>query len=449
MKLLKCMLKPLVYLLRRIQKVLFNASMKDIDKSIERWTWERYKRIKSDIERSNQLVNATTLNKVVSGEKIKVGILFQIPSAWASVESVWHALICDCRFETKVYIYDAEQKEKAQMAGARDFLKEHNIPYVVVDNYTLADDPPHILFYQTPWDDAHRPKWLQSDTVSKLGIRIAYIPYGLNYSASVWKDYVFSDLKLHAYPWRIFTYSNRMRFDHICLSPRGGDNVVALGHPKFDSLVDKKSFKLEEDVRLRINGRKVVLIQMHFAATDGNNAIPEADIHSYIEFLKNANRYPNLFFLLRPHPKMLEMYHKKGMDDVVEEFTALLELHENVCSYDYPDYRPALFAADAVVGDRSALLIEAGALRIPVLYMTNYYYKETMLPAIAPLFDSYYQGSFSYDIERFVEMVILKGLDYKKSMREDALKICLPEIDGKCGLRIVNYIADEIVNERN
>ena len=462
-RVLKHFLRPFAHFMRRVTKALMKDALLEIDQKMEYWTWERYQQTDRSTakwvrEATEQLRRELSVShpsssicrdnlSATDGFLIHVGILFQIPSAWASLESVWDALVKDSRFCATLYLYDAVQSEKAQMAGARCFLEENALPYKVIDQYTLLQDRPHVLLYQTPWDEFHRPRWLQSDVVSQLGIRIAYIPYGLNYSASVWKEYIFSDLKLLAYPWRVFTFSDRMRFDHICLSPRGGANIVSVGHPKFDALAHKDLYLLPESVSARIDGRTIVFVQIHFPGADGNPSIPEADIHSYIEFLSHAEEYPSLFFVVRPHPKTVEYYQMHGMPSESDALVKVLSEKENIYWDQSPDYRPALFSADYVIGDRSALLIEAASLGIPVLYMTNYYYKEEMLPAVAPLFESYYQGSFSYDIKHFLDLVVLKGLDYKKAERDNAVRECLPPADGHSGERIVNYIAETVYAE--
>lgn len=445
----KFILHPAAQTIRRIVKSIFRECLEEIDHSVERWTWDRYKKIQVGLGRESGALSTEPFAKIPyhMGEKIRLGILFQIPSAWASLESVWEVLRGDERFDAKIYLFDKELKEPAQMAGARKFLIEHQIPFISVDQFTFVEENLHVLIYQTPWDEDHRPRYLQSDVIAQLGTRIAYITYGLSYSASVWVGHQFSDTKFKAYAWKVFTYSERARFDHVCLSPRGGQNVVGVGHPKFDAIANKQNYPLEPGLTARIAGRKIVFIQMHFPAPDGNPSIPEADIHSYIDFLKQAEEYRQFFFLVRPHPKLFETSEQRGLSNVAEELQRVLNDGENVFHYSDPDYRPALFAADYVVGDRSALMIEAGALHVPVLYMTNFYYKEKMLPAIEPLFESYYQGSFAYDIRRFLDMVAIKGLDYKKEERERAARNCLPELDGQGGRRIVDDIAETIYRE--
>lgn len=106
---------------------------------------------------------------------------------------------------------------------------------------------------------------------------------------------------------------------------------------------------------------------------------------------------------------------------------------------------PALTVADYYIGDRSALMIEAAVLGIPVLYMTNFYYKEKMLPYVEGLVESFYQGEKAYDIERFIDMVVINEQDYKKTHRMEEVKKSIPYFDGLCGKRIVDRMA-ELIN---
>ena len=420
---------------------------KRTNKAIEKWTWDRYKRERQDLLQTT--VTQRHFRPHKTGTPIRIGILFQIPSCWPSLESVWEALQYDERFNAKMYLYDAEQREAAQMAGAREFLEKRNILFTTVERYTFAEEKLDVLIYQTPWDDAHRPDWLKSDMIQHLGTRIAYIPYGLHYMASVWKDFIFSEQKFRDIPWRIFLATEHLRYDLNCQTKIPLSVVEALGHPKFDSIAHKSSYPLEPEVSNLIGERKIVFIQMHFPQKEGNPSFPVPSIEEYTDFLRHADEYKNFFFLVRPHPKMYDEYLALDMEQALEAFDEVIVGKENVFNYQFPDYRPALYAADYIVGDRSALLVEAGALNVPVLYMTNYYYKEKMLPYVEPLFDSYYQGSLAFDICHFMDMVAIKGNDYKKEMRDAAARLCLPEVDGHSGKRIVNAIAQAVYNEED
>ncbi|WP_026657552.1 CDP-glycerol glycerophosphotransferase family protein [Butyrivibrio sp. AC2005] len=447
----------------QINTSLGNDTLKDIDKRIERWTWDRckrndrqienwtwdrWKRIKKEFEAQTGNI-AFYSNRIpyYEGEKIRIVFLFQIPSEWPSIESVYNILVKDERFEFTVLLYDRTLGEPEQMAGARKFLIENNILFEEAEYYDFRKKRPHIMFYQTPWDDKHRPYFLRSDAISSLGIRVFYIPYGINYSASVWSDNIFSDVKFRVKPWLMACMSEALKVDHQLMSRYGGHYLTVTGLPKFDSLYYRDRFHLEESLLEEIGNRKIVFVQMHFTDKGGNASVPEPHISEYIDFFDQVDMYKEYYFILRPHPKFFEVYVRDGYEDEVYQFKRIINEKENVYLYDSPDYRPALISADCVIGDRSALLIEAAVLDVPVLYMTNNYYQEQLLPFIKPLFDSYYQGHTAYDMRTFMEYVIISGNDYKEAMRKKATRECIPYFDGKCGERIVDALYENMTLE--
>ncbi len=73
--------------------------------------------------------------------------------------------------------------------------------------------------------------------------------------------------------------------------------------------------------------------------------------------------------------------------------------------------------ADIVIIDRSALMVEVGALGVPVLYMENANYHEPVTKAIKPLIDSYYIGHTYEDMIDFLDNC-RKGFDPQKFARK-------------------------------
>jgi CDP-glycerol glycerophosphotransferase (TagB/SpsB family) len=219
------------------------------------------------------------------------------------------------------------------------------------------------------------------------------------------------------------------------------------GHPKFDLLYNK-----DENVKSSVwkgdaKGRKIIMVQMHFPEKEGNPHMPEPFIDEYLDFFKKAESYSELFFVIRPHPKFYETYEKYGYGEKVKEMQDVIAAGENLYLDQEKDYMNTLICADCYIGDRSSLMIEAAVLGIPVLYMTNFYYKEQMLPFVEELVESFYQGETCYDIEQFIDLVILKGQDYKKEIRNAAAAECVPYFDGQCGKRIVDAMAKVITIE--
>lgn len=431
---------------------------KRTDKQIEKWTWERFQRTKKEFDAVNSSLNLVKQDLIENiflknrvqffqDEKIRVVMLFQIPSCWPSVDSVWKALQNDDRFETTLLLYDREKKEPAQMAGSREFLIDNGIEFVEAERYDFAKEKPHIFIYQTPWDDRHRPDFLKADAIKRQGIRVAYLPYGIPYSASVKPGFIFSIMQFRAKPWLSFELSADMIMEHKFMSSYGADFLLPTGLPKFDSLYHREMFPLEKYVEEMADGRKLIFWQLHFPSLDGNADYPEPHISEYLKFAKKICEYKDLFFLIRPHPKYFEICIQKGFTKEVEEFQEVLGSTENLYVYNEPDYRPALLNSDYIIGDRSALMVEAIVLDVPVLYMTNFYYKEKMLSAVEPIFESYYQGSECFDMERYIDLVIYNGKDYKLNERRAACEKCIPLFDGKCGKRIVDGMAKKIMSE--
>ena len=386
--------------------------------------------------------------KFTPGIKIRIAFLFYIPSAWASIESVWEAVNKDNRFEPVMLLFERIINEKSdQVLGGQAFLEERGIPYEWAEEYIAKAQKPHILLYISPWEKTHLPSHLHSNNIMQKGIRVAYITYGIEYAEVPWMSQRFSNNEFNAKPWRMYAISERMIEDHKMQSPQGYDHIRAVGHPKFDGLENKDRYALPEIISSFISGRKIVFMSFHFPFDTywPHNAIP--DITEYISFLNCIDKYPDIFFLLRPHPKFFFEYERKGFTEEVSAFKDAIKHAENCALYEDGDYRNALYNASFIVGDRSALMVEAAALRVPVLYMTNFFYQEKLLPSVAPLFDSYYQGNSAYDIERFIIMVVYEGMDYKKEEREDATRLCLPYLHGSSAERILNDLAERISAE--
>ena len=382
------------------------------------------------------------------GEKIRIVFLFQIPSVWASWESVWQVISKDERFDAKMLLFDRKIREVSQMNGSREFLDENNIPFTHADDFSFLDWCPHVLVYQTPWEDEWRPRYLYADQIKKMGIRIVDICYGIPFTNS---SYValrnkFPHLNLKVKPWRVYEISRLKKQDHLVLSPQGAEHVIVTGHPKFDAMVKRDNYQLSDKYKALIKSRKIVFWTLHFVQVYNERAFVPV-LREYIKFAQMLSQYPDLFFLVRPHPKFFDVYAEKGFDEEITEFREAISVCENACFHSEHDYRNALFSADYVIGDRSALMVETCALQVPAIFMTNFFYSEEMLPSVAPIFDSYYQGNTCFDIEIFLDVVVKRGLDYKKQERANALQKCLPYLDGNCGQRIADDMADSIYRE--
>jgi CDP-glycerol glycerophosphotransferase (TagB/SpsB family) len=194
-------------------------------------------------------------------------------------------------------------------------------------------------------------------------------------------------------------------------------------------------------------GRRIVLLKLHWPKNEGSKTY-SPDLSVYADFLAYLPAYEDMFFAVMPHPNFfynVEKYHP-GMKDLTEAIRSAAENAPNATLCTDSDYRPALLCAKYVISDRSAIMVEAGVLDAPVLYMTGKDW-EPMSDAVAPIVLSYHQGQTCEDILRFLEMC-RRGHDPKRAERRAAVAEWIPFLDGKAGERIARDMAEGVKSGR-
>lgn len=425
---------------------------------VERWTWERYERTESllkEIKQQNErLTNQITrmeqrqnLIPYYRDEKVRIVFLFQVASFWPSWESFYEACAADERMDVQFVFLDETATEDVQMQSAEAFLKEKNLDYVLFQDFDLEGFRPHIMVIQTPYDNWHRKPAHWSVRFSGEGIRLVYIPYGIEISDTEDSHYLHFNTSVIENCWRIYTFSDRMKKDYQKYA-HNGSAVRALGLPKFDRLYDKKLPAADAEIERKRNGRKVVLWKLHFPKAiveNGRQVTVTPELPIYIEFARHIKEFSDFFFIFMPHPRFLSKKMEAGLEEKVRKLFEIVEEQDNVYIDMRDDYREALIHADYIIIDRSAVMVEAGALDVPVLYMSNADYYEPVTEAIKPLIDSYYQGNSAGDMTAFLERC-RSGWDPGREARRYAFKQCIPYFDGKCGERIKEDIIRDLEN---
>ena len=425
---------------------------KKIDKLIERWTWERYKRSEDKLlhvyklqNQISELLFAQNKTPYKPAEKIRVVFLFQVASFWPSWETLYETCLEDGRFDVKMLFLDETVREAAQMKTAKKFLDTKGIEYIEFSEFDMDDYQPHALFIQTPYDAGHRIKAHWSSAWKAKGYRVIYVPYGIEISDTETSRGMHFEQHVIENSWRIYTFSETMLKDYrkYCSNAKA---VRALGLPKFDSLYNKEKFKLSEDLISRIDGRKICLWKVHFPKIfeeNGKDIFVTPDMNEYIKFAEYAIQHKEMFFIFMPHPRFKEPVKNKMLQELAIQLMSMLEGVDNVFVDLADDYRPSLVNADSIIIDRSAIMVEAAAIDVPVLYMVNEEFYEPVTKAIEPLMNSYKQGTTCNDMITFITDCS-KNVDTNKQERQKAFKQCIPYFDGKCAERIKDDIANDV-----
>lgn len=456
-KLTKRIFRPLAYLARRVTKSLLKDCieeinlgvegwtwdrMENVNKQIEKWTWDRYKRTERVIQNGGQYT------PYYAGFKIRVIFLFQVASFWPAQESIYFNLLADPRFDVKLVCYDEPLDKTIKTETAQQFLIKNAYNFISWNKFDITDFNPHIIFLQTAYDTNRRNEF-KSAQLRHKGVRVIYIPYGIEIADTIHAhtDHFRRDVLQNT--WKVYTFSEMMRQDYIRYLP-GKKDVCVLGMPRFDALYFRDRFLQMPEVIQKADRRKVVLWKVHFPKLIHENAqtiLVTPYIREYIRFAVKLTQYNDLFFVFMPHPRFKEFNEDMTVKQELACLYSALEKADNVYIDDRDDYRNSLLNADCIIVDRSAVMIEAGCVGVPVLYMYNPDYKEPMTKAVEPLIESYYQGTTCEDIEEFINM-FREGEDPRKAQREAAFAACVPYFDGKCGERIKEDIVRSLEQER-
>lgn len=430
-------------------------------KQMEMWTWDRYQRLERHMieleEENTQLKSALTelmfeKNRVpyAVNEKVRIVFLYQIASFWPSWESFFYACSNDERIDARLVFLDETNTEKSQMYKAQEFLDKNQIIYTRFEEFALEEFKPHVIVLQTPYDEWHRKKAHWSNVFRGQGYRIVYIPYGVEISDTEDSHKLHFEANAIRNCWRLYTFSEQMKEDYwkYCENRKA---VRALGLPRFDSYLNRKKWDLPGNVMEKVCGRKIVLWKLHFPKViyeNGEKYMLTPEIEEYLKFAYRIKDYSDFFFIFMPHPKFREMNFETGLRQKTQKLIEIAAGHDNVWIDDGADYRYSLKNADYIIIDRSAVMVEAGAIGVPVLYMTNAKYYEPVPKAIKPLVESYYQGNSCDDMIEFLEQCRV-GIDDKKIAREHAFKKCMPLCDGQANVRIKEDIIRGVILNEN
>ncbi len=379
----------------------------------------------------------------IPGEKLRIAIMYQVASYWPSIESFYGACVSDPDVDVRIFYIDDMSVERVQVEGSDDFLKNRSIPYEIYSEEKLRAYQPHAALYQPPYDTSYRNPDALSLHLMHMGIRILYIPYGIEIADTEDAHYNHFFTYVVQNSWRIYTFSETMREDYLRYCPNR-HAVRALGHPRFDSLFNRTVLPEEGMIR-RAGGRKIVLWKLHFPKLiyEGlRRRQVTPSLTEYMTFAKHLERYEDLFFVVMPHP----LFFSRTIDPVLagdaRELLKLLGTRENVWINRKCDYRGALYHSDAIIVDRSALMVEAGLCGVPVLYMKNGDYEEPLTKGVDALVSSYEHGITAEDMEDFVGRFRAGTLTTVSQRIAGRQKEVVPYVDGKCGERILTDIKE-------
>lgn len=379
-------------------------------------------------------------------DKIDILFVYQSATVWASLDDLYAYFLLNDSVNVTLALYDEVSVEKGHINGAEEFLMNSGYDYTRFDDLDFNAYHPHIAILQLPYDTSCRNPNALSLRLKSLGIRIVYIPYG-NETADTeevrrvqYENFVVENA------WRVYTGTDESlgEYNKYC---RNRESVKCVGIPKYDSIIREDKFYLNEEIKNRKGQRKLLTWKIHFPKRDATKDGPQLvtpQLQEYISFLDYIEKRKDIFFVILAHPKLINMdvsslVYRDGrqMDSIPKFFDKAKQL-ENVYIDTASDYRNTLYNSDAVIMDRSGLIVEIAIRNIPTLYLLNEDYREKYLDYVEDILSTYVSGCSCSDMMKFVDGI--NGDDKNSNARRDSVKKSIPYLDGKCCERIFSDI---------
>ncbi|MDL2207201.1 CDP-glycerol glycerophosphotransferase family protein [Desulfovibrio sp. OttesenSCG-928-M16] len=388
------------------------------------------------------------------GEKIRIHFLFFAPSFWPACESVYRAFSQDADVEVGVvYLHaDPSRRVDTQRSGGRAFLEENNIPYIDYKDYDIAEQKPHIIVYQTPYNDVYEEfPGLKCDRVTKLGVRAIYISYGIEYDKSVNTNHLVN-IHHHHYvqclAWKVFVMHNDIKDSFAQYCRLGSSHVEAMGAPKMDAYFHKKTSSVIDKIKEYADDRKVVAIFIHHP--NNHESLYKFRMHSiqfseHIKILNYLSKQHDFYFVVTLHPRFLTTAVRKlyTTSNMLDEFKNIIEQSSNIYLYS-SDYQNLVSLADAFITEQSSVMIEMGMSGKPVLYL---YDEPLPLKNFAEqIAESYYHGKTVDDVYDYIDL-LRTGKDVLREKRNAIKQKFLETHDGDTGYRIYKNIKESLLSE--
>lgn len=373
-------------------------------------------------------------------ESIRVVFFVERAIGWPNWRTVWQACCAHPQVTPHVVLVPTRDPRGsvADFDEVRALLVEQDVPFFHHRDYDLEVQRPHVAFLAHPYD-ALRPTELAADTLAARGIRLAYVPYGLETGGGAVNLRYQYGLALHQRAWRIFARSERHRRMFARYCSVGSGHVVVTGHPKIDAVVGLVREDFDPALRARIGERRTVLWTPHFTLPDPPMW---SSFDRYVDAILHViEARPDVFLILRPHPTFFSL-RRISPDfgaDWVRAFRERVGAMENVELDECADHHRAFALSDALMTDPGSFLLEFLATGKPILYLRHP--DGLGLAAEEDLGGAYDVADCGEDIESFVERVA-RGEDPRADARAQRLGVLLHGVDGRCGERICEAVVE-------
>ena len=158
-------------------------------------------------------------------------------------------------------------------------------------------------------------------------------------------------------------------------------------------------------------------------------------------------RYPDVKFIIRPHPLMFGNFIKTGemTKEEVSDFKKYCFETDNVCLDEKKEYIKTFWQSDFIIADPSGIVAEYYITNKPIIYCapkTEFIYSEYLLQ----VFRNSYVVKESYELVDFFEM-LYKDNDYKKTERSKSFNVIFGDFENS-SKNIRRFLYSEVKRQK-
>lgn len=382
----------------------------------------------------------------------KLDIVFMPYNAymWNSLESIWKSANedenCNC-YVVPIPYYKLISRDNGvteQVFTYEGNMLPEYVPVLDYKSFDLEELNPDIIYIHNQYDDCNNATRVDSRYFSynlkKYTGMLVYVAYAIlgTCPVSLCKDF--------------YSFISTRNFDKVVVQSEAFEiiaeyagikksKLVPTGSPKFDALVN--SLEKQEVSELYVNkfkGKTVLLwTTTLMKIINGRNRVLD-EIEELFNLVKDN---PDLGLIYRPHPLEFSYVESKA-NECFDRYMDLIrgaENTDNIIVDKNPNYYEAFKIADALISDKSSVLIEFMGTEKPVLIYDTGIERDYYNKNVFDIFSNYVVGEDDMTVEKFIDLVINKK-DTRKKDRLDSLKTVLANLDGTCGEKTHKYIRD-------
>lgn len=303
---------------------------------------------------------------------LKIVFFVQEYSLWASFRTIYEYYLSlnNCTIDL-VYVYSTNSLSEKEKERNIKLFKADGYRVLEMEDYDLTIESPDVAFYLKPYKGFNgAPPKFYIEEISKHIRYTVFVSYCLDVQGGedLVKFFYAQPMLFHA--WKVISYSSYYTSRLKRYSYRDADNIVEMGHPKFDgisAIMEQGAFRIPE-WDAKISNRPVVLWNTHFSVKSGEGVGTFFDNKDTVfDFFKSNT---DKVLLWRPHPYFWSCIEedprigKDGLEDLLEEVGKM----GNVIIDTQGDYRYSFAAADALLSDATTFLVEYAMTGKPVMY---------------------------------------------------------------------------------